>query len=103
MGRRVEAGAVAGGSEDTGQGGSGRSFAVGSSDQYRGKGGLRVPERRSENSHVGEVELAAGRAGCCGGKFLAQSIEMVDRCSVGHVVILGDGADLNIATGIGPG
>ena len=90
MRRGVEAGAVAGSGEDAGEGGGGGAFAVGSGDQDGGEGGLRVAERGGEDAHVGEVELAAGSAGCGWGELVAQGVEMVDRGGVGHGAILGD-------------
>ena len=107
VGRGVEAGAVACGDEDAGQSGSRRALAVGSSDQNGGKGGLRIAERSGQNTHVGQVELAAGGAGGGRGELVAQGVKMVDRSSVRHGVILGDGACLvtdryRSGTGNGP-
>ena len=90
VGRGVEAGAVAGGGEDAGERGGGGAFAVGSGDEDGGEGGLGVAERCGEDAHVGEVELAAGRSGRGGGEFVAEGVEMVDRCDVGHGGILGE-------------
>jgi hypothetical protein len=39
---------------------------------------------------MGKLELAAGGAGNGWGELVAQGVEMVDRGSVGHAVILGD-------------
>ena len=39
---------------------------------------------------MGEVELAAGRAGRGGGELVAEGVEMVDRGDVGHGAILGE-------------
>ena len=90
VGRGVETGAVTRRGQDTGQGGGRGAFAVGSGNQNRGEAGLRMAQSGSQNPHVGEVELAAGRAGRGRGKFVAQSVEMVDRSSIGHGPILGE-------------
>jgi len=45
---------------------------------------------------VGQVEFAARGAGRGGGELVAQGVEMVDRCGVGHAVILGDGDGLGV-------
>jgi hypothetical protein len=92
VGRGVEAGAVASGREDAGEGSGGRAFAIGSGDQDRGKGLLRVSESGGEGAHVGEIELSPRRAGGRGREFMAKSVQMVDRCGVGHAAILGDRA-----------
>ncbi len=90
VGRGVEAGAVAGGGENAGQGRGGGAFAVGSGDQDGRKGILRVSQGCGEDAHMGKVELAAGSTGGGRGEFMPQSVEMVDRCSIGHGAILGE-------------
>jgi hypothetical protein len=92
--RGVEPGAVTCGGQDAGQGGRGGALSVGSGDQEGGKGGLRVAERGGQDTHVGEVELAAGSSGRGRGELVAQGVQMVDRCSVRHGAILGDHACL---------
>ncbi len=81
------------------EGGGGGAFAVGSGDEDGGEGGLRVARGSGQDAHVGEVELAAGGAGGGRGELVAQSVEMIDRCSVGHGAILGDGCELWVPTG----
>jgi hypothetical protein len=81
---------VAGGGEDARERGGGAALAVGSGDEDRGEGELGVAEGCGEGAHVGEVELAARRGWGCGGQLVAEGVEMVDRCGVGHGGILGD-------------
>ena len=50
-----------------------------------------VAQGCGENAHVGEVKFAAGCAGRGRGELVAQGVEMVDRGSVRHAAILGDG------------
>ena len=90
VGRGVEGGAVAGGREDARERGGGATLAVGSGDEDGGEGQLRIAEGCGEDAHVGEVEFAARRCGGGGGQLLAEGVEMVDRCVVGHGSILGD-------------
>ena len=62
-----------------------------------------IAQGRGEDAHVGKVELAAGGAGWGRGELVAQGVEMVDRCSVRHAAILGDGARFAVADGYGVG
>jgi hypothetical protein len=92
VGRGIEGGAVAGSGQDAGEGGSGGAFAIGSRDEDGRKGGLRVAKSRRKDTHLGKVELAPGRGWRGGSEFVTQGVEMIDRCSVRHGVILGDGS-----------
>ena len=88
--RGIETRAVTRSGENARQGGCRRSLAVSPGNQDRGEGGLRVAKRRSQYPHMGEVELAAGGGGRGRGEFVAQSVKVIDRCSVGHAAILGE-------------
>ncbi|WP_433984331.1 hypothetical protein [Tunturiibacter empetritectus] len=63
VGRGVEAGAVACGGEDAAESGGRGAFTVGSGNQNRGEGGLRVAQGSGEDPHVGEVKLPARGTG----------------------------------------
>ena len=94
VGGGVEAGAVSGGVEDAGEGSGGGALAVGSGDENRREGGLRVAEGCSKDAHVGEVELTPGGVGGWRSELVAQGVEMIDRCAVRHAAILGEGVGL---------
>jgi hypothetical protein len=59
--RGVEAGAVAGGAQDTLEHSGGRALAVGPGDEHRGEAALRVAQGGQQRAHVRQVELVRGR------------------------------------------
>jgi hypothetical protein len=85
----VEAGSVARGRQDRGQGGRGRAFAVGAGDQDRWLPSGVIPERGAQQAHVGQIELSRRwTAGPTHRKLGAEGVEMVDGFGVDHAFIL---------------
>ncbi len=85
--RGVKAGLVAGPGEDAGQGGCGRSFAVGAGNQDRSESALGVAQRCHERAHVRQLEFPARRAGRSV-QFLTESVQAVKGRGIRHVLIL---------------
>jgi hypothetical protein len=83
----VKAGPVAGMSKDTGQSGSGGSFAVGAGNQDGSEFPLGIAQRSHERAHVRQFEFSARRAGC-GVQFLTERVQAVKGRGIGHDLIL---------------